>query len=294
MLNKLLEGLKILDLTTRLPGPFGSNILEHFGAKVIKLESLTHGDQFNNPDVYSLNPCFKDWYTNLNSNKTVLKKDFSNTDFFKEDIFKNIDALLLPDSKKIRDYIKDLPNPPKVIIKLSGGIGEWKNLHDLNALSFVKVFSLHFRDAKTPPFLPIAGISFGQYIATAILASLLKAKNANIQVEETIYLKDTTEYLFNLFHSESFEKTPTQLHNGAFPCYNTYRTQDNKIVCLAAVEEKYWKGFREVFELNLKNEDRFDLSEKTSKLLEKTFSNLDTAAIREKTKNKDICLTIIE
>lgn len=41
-----LEGVKILDLSTMLPGPFCSMILADFGAEVIKVEAVKGGDLF--------------------------------------------------------------------------------------------------------------------------------------------------------------------------------------------------------------------------------------------------------
>ena len=41
-----LEGIKILDLSTMLPGPFCSMILADFGAEVIKVEAVKGGDLF--------------------------------------------------------------------------------------------------------------------------------------------------------------------------------------------------------------------------------------------------------
>ena len=38
-----LEGVKILDLSTMLPGPFCSMILADFGAEVIKVEAVKGG-----------------------------------------------------------------------------------------------------------------------------------------------------------------------------------------------------------------------------------------------------------
>ena len=41
-----LEGIKVLDLSTMLPGPFCSMILADFGAEVIKVEAVKGGDLF--------------------------------------------------------------------------------------------------------------------------------------------------------------------------------------------------------------------------------------------------------
>ena len=47
MSNKILEGLKVLDFSHRLPGPLGCNLLGELGAKVIKVEDSVFKDAFD-------------------------------------------------------------------------------------------------------------------------------------------------------------------------------------------------------------------------------------------------------
>lgn len=50
-----LSGIKVLDLSALLPGPFCTMILADFGAEVIKIESVKGGDLFR-----SSKPLLKD------------------------------------------------------------------------------------------------------------------------------------------------------------------------------------------------------------------------------------------
>jgi crotonobetainyl-CoA:carnitine CoA-transferase CaiB-like acyl-CoA transferase len=147
--------------------------------------------------------------------------------------------------------------------------------------------------STAPPYLPFAGISFAQYIATASVAMLRKAENQGVQIEQTLYLKDITEFIFNSLHSEQVSSPNKFLHNGAFPCYQVYKSKDEQYLCLAAVEEKYWNNLQSAFDIHLDSEDRFDTSGKTTNTLKKLFAKLDSDEIRELIKETKTCLTIV-
>ena len=61
-----LQGLRVIDLTRNLPGPFATRLLADLGADIIKIEPL-NGDPAR---------AFGDLFTALNHGKTTLKVDF--------------------------------------------------------------------------------------------------------------------------------------------------------------------------------------------------------------------------
>ena len=141
---------------------------------------------------------------------------------------------------------------------------------------------------KAPPYLPFAGIAFAQYISTVTLAALIK-KEAKVY---TIYMSEVVPELFNALDFPNFDPQQKYLHSGAFPAYNTYTSKDDKVICLAAIEEKFWNKFSALFGLKLSAEERFDTSGHVYTMIENKFSKLTSNEIQDIIKTESICLTI--
>ena len=65
-----LEGIRVLDLSRLLPGPYCTMILADFGAEVIKIEEPGKGDYSR-----TFPPFLKDfgyWHLQLNRNKKII------------------------------------------------------------------------------------------------------------------------------------------------------------------------------------------------------------------------------
>ncbi len=72
----LLEGVRVLDLTTSVSGPYTTLLLADLGATVVKVEQPGQGD-----DVRAWGPPFLDgeslWFLSINRNKHSLTLDYS-------------------------------------------------------------------------------------------------------------------------------------------------------------------------------------------------------------------------
>jgi crotonobetainyl-CoA:carnitine CoA-transferase CaiB-like acyl-CoA transferase len=73
---KLLDGVRVLDLTSSIAGPYATLLLADFGATVVKVEPPGQGD-----DVRAWGPPFLDgeslWFLSVNRNKDSLTLDYS-------------------------------------------------------------------------------------------------------------------------------------------------------------------------------------------------------------------------
>lgn len=73
---QLLDGVRVLDLTTSLAGPYASMLLGDFGAEIIKIERPGIGDDSRHwmPPVFAEQSL---WYQSINRNKRSVTLDFS-------------------------------------------------------------------------------------------------------------------------------------------------------------------------------------------------------------------------
>jgi len=292
--------MKIIDLSQRLPGPFAGKILSDLGAEVIKIEDSKRPDPFLEFDV---DQSFKCWYEELNSSKKIVRLDFSSEHIQAEiaKILQGADALLmgLPEKLKTKLGLQDenLPRPLAVVELSASRIH--KSMHDLNAMAQCGLLSLHVadenREIAPPPFLPIAGISFGQQVATQTLANIINSKQTNALVKTECYLQDNAEFILNCFWPLKLrhDSRGKFLHNGAYPCYCLYRTLDGHYVAVAAVEERFWTQLIEIFQIDLSVEDRFSKDPKSFDKVKSTFAKLNADAIERLALDKDICVTIV-
>lgn len=301
----MLKGIKIIDFTHRLPGPLAGKILADLGAEVIKIEDVTHKDPFLSGMFSSFDQSFESWYEELNRNKKVIRLDFKDPSA-KAEIRKHLEGasgLMLSLSPKLKASLgltdDDLKTLPLAVVDLEASSTHNKAMHDLNALAISGYLSLHVAHENdpivAPPFMPVAGIAFGQQVATQILANIIESRSTGKFVKTVSYLHDTADSIFRPFWSSTLrgQKKTKFLHNGAYPCYSLYRTFDEHYVAVAAVEEKYWLELIETFNIHLPLERRFETTPEAFDAVASTFAKLTTSEIETKSQNKELCLSIV-
>ena len=302
----MLKGLRILDLTHRLPGPLAGKILSDLGAEVIKIEDQIQKDPFLGSFGGGDNS-FTHWYEELNKKKTIKRFDF-NSPHIKEEIRTELlacDGILLSLSAKLKEKLgvdeTSLTSLGKnlAVIELKASREQKQAMHDLNALATSGFLSLHLvgRDESIvdPPFLPIAGISFGQQVATDWLACYIHSRNENKTIIHSSYLYDSVVNNFNPFWSKTLRDKSMKkfLHNGAYPCYALYRLNDGHYVALAAVEEKFWTDFCEEFGLDITHTERFSTEQGIFQKIADLFAKYNAEEIETKINKKEFCLSIV-
>lgn len=301
----MLKGIKIIDFTHRLPGPLAGKILSDLGAEVIKIEDIKHKDPFLSGMFSEFDKSFENWYEELNKNKKIVRLDFKSPDI-KSEIRKHLkgaSGLMLSLSPKLKASLgltdEDLKDLPVAVVELEASSTHNKAMHDLNALAISGYLSLHVAHENdqivAPPFMPVAGIAFGQQVATQLLANIIECMKSQKFVKSVSYLHDTTDAILHPFWSNTLrgQKKTKFLHNGAYPCYSLYRTADGHYVAVAAVEEKFWIDLIQTFSIQLPLERRFETSDEAFNEVASVFAKLTTSEIEERSRNKELCLSIV-
>ncbi|MHA1338958.1 MAG: CaiB/BaiF CoA transferase family protein [Promethearchaeota archaeon] len=312
----LLKGIRVLDLSRMLPGPYCSMILADLGAEVIRVDDPTFPLTEPPPYIKKGNYYESSFNMILNRNKRSiainLKKSEGLRIFYK--MAENSDVILesyRPDAvKKLKvdfDIIKGI-NPSIIYCSISGygQTGPYKDLpgHDLNYLALTGSLYLNrprfdFKEPnkERPPIVP--GVQFADLAASfnatiGILAALYeREKNPNHEGQYIDISISDCAFTLNPYHAAmEFANWEEDILQGDYPFYNIYKTKDNKYITLGAIEPKFWHNLCEALDLpsNLekmqmaKDADR----EKVFEILEKKFIEKNAKDWFEILSKKDI------
>ncbi len=304
---KPLAGLRVLDLSQRLPGPLAGMLLADLGAEVIKVEDATYRDAFLDQGLSHFDDSFVEWYNELNAHKRLVRLDYKATEsreLVRQEVLKS-DILIHGLPIKMAVFLgmtqEDLEalQKPLAVLELGASQTHKTAMHDLNALAEAGFLNLHVagqtQSPLPPPFLPIAGISFGQQIALTALALHRQAQREGKPAISKVFLYDEIVKVYRPFWTKNLrEQNRTKfLHNGIYPCYALYRNKDGDWLAVAAVEEKFWREFIALFELQLQESDRFSTKPEVFQSVAQSVKARSTAELEGLLKNKDICVSLI-
>ncbi|MBP7132653.1 MAG: CoA transferase [Aquabacterium sp.] len=260
-LTKLLSGLRVIDLTRNLPGPFSTRMLADLGAEVVKVEP-PEGDPGR-----GLPPLFEA----LNQGKENRRIDFK----------QEADLAQLRDWLATADVMVDsfrpgvlaalgldvttlhARNPRLVMVSITGygQTGPWANKagHDLNFMAMSGVLD---QVRATDGTLALSNVQWGDLaggsaMATiAILAAVYAAQRTgegrHVDVSMThglhthlVMPRSTATLLAPLLGHRP--GAGEDLLNGGLACYNLYPTADGRHLAVGALEHKFWRTACEVF-----------------------------------------------
>lgn len=318
-----LQGLRVVDLTRNLPGPFATRLLADLGAEIVKIEPES-GDP-----ARALGGLFEA----LNHGKTIEKYDFRDP--------KGIEAIKahIKDADVMLDSFRPgvltgmgldaktlhAINPKLVIVSITGyGLGaghdaeqqvkhQWadKAGHDINFMAMSGVLD-QLRTAKGEQAMP--NVQFADLAGgsdTAVIALLAAVFSAQRTGQGRHVAVSMTHSLYNhmimpkatgaLVKSFSGQNPPPQYDflGGLLPCYRLYKTADDRYMAVGSLELKFWQGLCEVLHLPELKAKHWQLgvmpnmpdSKEAAKTVTATFASQPLAYWQQAFESADVCVT---
>lgn len=267
MSNGALEGLKVLDFSTLLPGPMASLFLAEAGAEVIKVERPGRGDEMR---VYepkwgrdSVN------FAMLNRGKKSLGLDLKDpAERAKlEPLLREAEVVIEQFRPGVMDRlglgyeaVKAL-NPDVIYCSITGygqtGPKADRAGHDMNYMGDSGLLALSSGPDNAPVVPPalIADIAGGTYPAVFNILMALLARNAGKGgAHLDISMADN---LFPFMYwamgdgmaAGLWPGNGDALVTGGSPRYKLYSTADGKLLAAAPIEPKFWAAFTQAIGL---------------------------------------------
>ena len=250
-----LSGIRVLDLSRMLPGPYCSMILADHGAEVIAIEDR----KFQEDGLF---------FNDLNRNKSHMSLNLKTPEgleiFFK--LAEKADVILegfRPGVVKRLgvDYDAVRQRNPRVIYCSISGYGQTGPLsdrvgHDVNYISNAGVLDVIGEKGRRPviPGVQIADINGGTMnAAVGILLALFNREKTGTGQYIDISMTDGVLGLLALpaYLAKAWgkkQKASDGLLSHRYACYNTYETADGRFVSIGALEMRFWKRLCEHFD----------------------------------------------
>ena len=296
-----LRGLRILDLTQFLAGPFCTQILADLGAEVIKIEPQA-GDptRFLPPYFYKGESAY---FLAINRSKQSMVLDLSieaGRGVFYELVKKAdvvIEAFRPGVAKKLGADFGALQavNPRIVYCSISGfgqeGPYATRPAYDMIVQALSGAMSLTGEIGGRPvrSGTPIGDLNAGQSAATAILAALWERERSGAGQAVDIAMLDVQiamlSYLGEYYLISGDVPGLQGRGHMSIPTYNAFRARDGRDVLICANTERMWQQLCEALEVpELANDPRFETNERRhanraalESMLERAFARYDCA-----------------
>ena len=250
-----LAGIRVLDLSRLLPGPWCSLLLADLGAEVIKVETPLAGD-YARMAPHELG--FGGIFEAVNRGKRSIAVDYrrpGGRDLVLQ-LVKTADVFLessRPGQLEKRGLgasaVRDA-NPGIIYCSLSGfgQTGPYRDrpAHDIDYLALGGILSLLGRPGgrPVPPGLQLADIAAGTLAAARILAALVARERTGQGAYLDVAVFDTTiDWLGTLGEAVGSAGSVAGPMSGAYPCYTTYQAADGRWLAVGALELPFWRAF---------------------------------------------------
>jgi crotonobetainyl-CoA:carnitine CoA-transferase CaiB-like acyl-CoA transferase len=276
-MNKPLNGIRVLDLTHMLSGPYGAMILADLGAETIKVEPLqgerTRALLASDPE-HSLDGVGV-YYITLNRNKRSvavnLKSEAGLAVFY--DLVRRADVVIsnfaagVPERLKIDYATLSEINPAIVTCTVTGfgsdGPRPDRPAFDLVAQAMGGGMSITGTDPGHPvrSGIPIGDLGGGLFAAIGIQAALLERVTSGHGQHVDISMLDCQismlNYMATMYFMSGRDPHPVGNSHSAHVPYNTFTTADGHIV-IAVITDSFWQNLKQVIDCREFEDPKYD------------------------------------
>ncbi len=306
-----LEGLTVLDFTTLLPGPLAGLMLAEAGANVIKVERPGGEDIRTFPPFVGGDAVL---FAQLNRGKEILEADLKAQDAREtlEPYLEKADILLEQFRPGVMDrlglgYEELSARYPKLIYCSISGFGQTGSKaslagHDLNyqALAGLLAQSCGTKDHPALPPAQIADIGGGSFPAVMnILLAVLQRQKTGQGCHVDVAMTDTmfTYGLFaHAYHAAglSVPEYGSALLTGGSPRYQIYSASDDRLIAVAALEQKFWLALCKLLGISEDlQDDRVD-PQATKRAIANAFAARPAAEWEPLLEQADCCACLVK
>jgi crotonobetainyl-CoA:carnitine CoA-transferase CaiB-like acyl-CoA transferase len=306
-----LEGILVLDFSTLLPGPMATLLLGEAGAEVVKIERPGAGE-----DMRHYIPRWGDGSVNfalLNRGKKSVALDLKDpaqrarfdpllarADVIVEQFRPGVMARLGLDYESVAKL-----NPRIVYCAISGygQTGPKRDAagHDLNYIGDAGLLALSMGGPERPVVPPAltADIAGGAYpaVMNILLALTERARTGKGRYLDLAMTDNLFPFMFWALGegavSGRWPGNGDHLLSGGTPRYRLYPTRDDKVVAVAAIEQKFWENFCALIGLEAQHAQGLDFAATAARVAEIIRSE-DAAFWEQRFAGKDCCCTVVK
>ena len=243
-----LTGIRVVDFSMFVPGPFCSAIFADLGAEVIKVEA-PRGDPGRSyvPVQFRMeNRNKRSLALDLKSKESisVVQRLTERSDIAIEGFRPGVAKRLGIDRESLSAF-----NPKLIYCSISGygQTGPWRERpgHDVNYVAAAGALAFPGQWLKAPgrSSLPLADMAGGAFAAIAILAALQERNATGKGSSLDLSLFESAFFWAAMRHSLD-PKVDPRAH--IFPVNDVFETADGKRLTLGILEQHFWESFLEV------------------------------------------------
>ena len=257
---KLLEGLRVLDLSRMLAGPYGSMLLADMGAEVIKVEEPDGGDPMRVMGPPFLPDGESAYFLSINRNKKSMALDLTTP--AGRDVFLDL--------TRVADVVWENFRPG-VLTRLGCDYAALSRVNGRLVLCSISAYGQHGPYRDWPAFdlalqamggamsvtgepggrpvrmgLPMGDLAGGMFGAFAVVAALLRRQTTGQGTHVDLSLLDCQvsllTYMAQYYWADGRVPGPQGSGHASVVPYQALASRDGHLI-VAVFAEKFWRGF---------------------------------------------------